>query len=152
MPIQPETNEILSKICLNLVTTLHLRSYGRAGCAGCVWDALAERVLLRVRSAAVGPAASPAGPGEGRRVGDVRIAVSEGLLRKFFGPERWFESRKKMFSFGVEPFEMIIYTIYILLQRFRLTYFFGLHVVKLGGLNFQRLMNVSRNFKNMLRH
>ena len=57
-----------------------------------------------------------------------------------------------MFSFGVELFEMIICNIYILLQRSRLTQFFGLHVVKLEGLNFTRLMNISRNFKNMLRN
>ena len=66
------------KICLQLATTLHLRSYGRAGCAGCAWDALVERVLLRVRSAAVGPAASPA-EGEGRRVSDVKDRMSKGF-------------------------------------------------------------------------
>ena len=44
---------------------------------GAIWDALVERVLLRVRSGAVGPA-SPA-EGEGRRVSDVKDRMSKGF-------------------------------------------------------------------------
>ena len=110
-----------TKFCqhlLKLETTLHLSSYGRAGCEGCAWDALVERVLLRVRSGAVRPA-SPA-EGDGRRVSDVKITISK-ILRC----GALVDSRKEMFNFDAELFfEMIICNICILLQRSRLTSIF----------------------------